>query len=290
MLKHNDFPALYLASDNASAEAQTALLRYHRFNNLLLIAGAGAAAWSTSSKYMAILSAALFLGSLFLYIYGQQTNLQAKWYQARALAESVKTSTWRFVMLAEPFADSAEGASEEKFRLLLDELLAENKGMGAYLGGAWSDRDQITPQMLRTRNCSFKEKNDGYLQARIDEQRRWYARKSGDNRKSAKKWFIGLCILYFGVISCLMVRIAAPATPYLPIDALAVAAGCAIGWTQLKRFNELASAYGLTAHEIGIIKSRYVSVHDEDSLARFVSDSENAFSREHTQWAARRDH
>jgi SMODS and SLOG-associating 2TM effector domain 1 len=88
----------------------------------------------------------------------------------------------------------------------------------------------------------------------------------------------------------LLVRIARPAIPYFPVEVIAVAASSVIGWMQLKRFDELASAYGLTAHEIGIIKTRFESVNDAATLSRFVSDAENAFSREHTQWAARRDH
>lgn len=289
-LRHADFPALCLAADSASIEAQNSLIFYHRCNNILLIAGAGAAAWSTSSRVAAIASAVLFLGSLFLYLYGRHNDLQAKWYQARALAESVKTATWRFVMCAEPFHDAREEGSLDTFRRLLDELLAENRGIGEYLSGDWADKDQITPQMLAVRGSDFDRKRQMYLACRIDDQRSWYARKATDNRLASRKWFRILCALYGVAIVCLLVRVSAPDTPYLPIDVLAVAAGCAIGWIQLKRFDELASAYALTAQEIGIVKSRFLSVSDSGALARFVGDAENAFSREHTQWAARRDH
>jgi hypothetical protein len=88
----------------------------------------------------------------------------------------------------------------------------------------------------------------------------------------------------------LLFKIASPDLQYLPIEVLAVVATSLIAWKQLKRFDELASAYSLTAHELGIIKSRFSAVENRDALAAFVSDAENAFSREHTQWAARRDH
>lgn len=88
----------------------------------------------------------------------------------------------------------------------------------------------------------------------------------------------------------LLIQIAKPTITLLPIDVAAVIASSILGWMQIKRYDELASAYGLTANEIGIIKSRYISVRTQDDLSAFVSDSENAFSREHTQWAARRDH
>lgn len=64
-------------------------------------------------------------------------------------------------------------------------------------------------------------------------------------------------------------------------------ASAIIGWTQVKKFNELASSYTLTAHEIGIIQSKVHDAQDEDAFSDFVNEAEQAFSREHTQWVAR---
>jgi len=232
---------------------------------------------------------AFFFGSLLLFIYGQYQDFQGRWYKARALAESVKTATWRLIMSAEPFTEVAQEANLEKFRKLLTELLDENKGIGAHLGGEWSDQDEITPEMSGTLGQSFEVKRDRYLEERIDDQRKWYAKKSGDNRRASRKYFGLLCGAYGIAIILLLVRIGAPQTPYLPIEVFAVIASSIIGWKEIKRFDELVSSYGLAAHELGIIKSRYTSVTDEAHLSSFVADAENAFSREHTQWAARRN-
>ena len=191
------------------------------------------------------------------------------------------------MMNTEPFALSQE-ESVDSFRKLLNELLNENKGIGAYLAGDWADKDQITAKMLEIRSSSYSEKRIMYLDHRIDEQLKWYAYKSGENRKSAKNWFTGLCLLYGLAILFSFVKVAYPEQNFLPIEVFAVAASTVIGWTQTKRFDELSSAYGLTAHEIGIIKSRYSIVDNDEKLSSFVSDAENAFSREHTQWAARK--
>jgi hypothetical protein len=289
MMNDQDFPALYVSADRASIEAQSELLLIYRLNGILLVSGATLALFSSMSRIVAILTAVAFLSSLFLAILSNYNKLHKKWYQARALAESVKTATWRFMMDAEPFALPPE-ESMESFRCLLTELLNENKGIGSYLAGDWSDKDQITQKMLEIRSSSYPEKRNIYLDDRIDEQRKWYAFKSGENRKSAKYWFIILCFFYGLAILFSFVRIAYPEQPFLPIEVFAVAASTVIGWTQIKRFAELSSAYGLTAHEIGIIKSRYSAVDNDIKLSSFVSDAENAFSREHTQWAARRDH
>jgi len=62
-----------------------------------------------------------------------------------------------------------------------------------------------------------------------------------------------------------------------------------LGWVQIKRYQELASSYSLTAHEITFAKNELVQKDTESKFAAFVADTENAFSREHTQWYARKD-
>ena len=284
------FPALYHAADEASNEAQSSLLLFHKLNSIFLVLAAICALVSIQNSYYAIASAILFFCSLAAYAYSRVRDFQGRWYQARALAESVKTVTWRLIMSAEPFGKVGEEANLEEFRKVLAELLQDNKGIDEQLSGDWSQHDQITPEMRNVLSLPFADKRQFYLEKRIDDQRRWYAKKSGDNRKSSKQYFIMLCGIYAIAIILLLIRIANPETKLLPIDVLAVIASAIIGWMQIKRFNDLASAYGLTAHEVGIIKSRYESVKTNEHLSAFVSDAENAFSREHTQWAARRDH
>ena len=58
---------------------------------------------------------------------------------------------------------------------------------------------------------------------------------------------------------------------------------------QAKKFSELAASYTLAAHEINIIKSLSLEEMTEEEFSIFVGDAENAFSREHTQWVARKD-
>ena len=288
-MRHESFPALYCAADAASEAAQKALLKAHQVNYFLLIAGAVTALLGPS-RWFAVLSALLFLASLLAYVYIQQQDFQGLWYRARALAESVKTATWRLVMSAHPFSKKTEQENLELFRRLLAELLQENRGIGQHLAGDWSGQDQVTPEMLSVLREPYDTKKIRYLNDRIDDQRKWYAKKSGENRAASASFFYWTCGAYAIAIALLLVRIGMPDAPYLPIEVFAVVASSFIGWKQIKRFDELASAYGLTAHELGIVKSGYESVGDPDYLASFVSDAENAFSREHTQWAARRDH
>lgn len=58
---------------------------------------------------------------------------------------------------------------------------------------------------------------------------------------------------------------------------------------QAKRFTELSTSYALTANEIALIREDAYGLEEDVELSKFVGDAENAFSREHTQWEARKD-
>ena len=66
-------------------------------------------------------------------------------------------------------------------------------------------------------------------------------------------------------------------------------ASAVLSWLQAKKHRELSTSYSLAAHEIVLIKGEVVSIQTESNLSDFVMNSENAFSREHTQWAARKN-
>ena len=85
----------------------------------------------------------------------------------------------------------------------------------------------------------------------------------------------------------LLYRIKDPSAS-VPVEVIATAAGAVLTWLQAKKHSELNSSYGLTAHEIVLIKGEALSVKTEKELSEFVVNSESAFSREHTQWAARK--
>jgi len=79
--------------------------------------------------------------------------------------------------------------------------------------------------------------------------------------------------------------------PQSPLDYAAVlsAAGAAlISWTQVKKYQELAQSYDVTAQELGMVAEQLRHIGDEPRFSTFVSEAESAISREHTLWVARR--
>jgi hypothetical protein len=78
-------------------------------------------------------------------------------------------------------------------------------------------------------------------------------------------------------------------SPINPTGTFSTLAAAAMAWLQVKRYQELAQSYLLAAHELGLIEAQSLHVHTEVELSAFVANAENAISREHTMWVARRD-
>lgn len=284
-----ELPALYRSADAASRRAQNEYLLLFAANGMALVIGSLFATTLASWAYSAIVGTICFLTSLGLFLSGQLRESRQRWYQARALAESIKTSTWRYLMRADPYDKGTTEEADTLFRKVLSELIKDNQSLGRSIADGSCDGDQVTTSMRQTQQESYAVKKELYHSKRIKDQRAWYQRKAKYNARQSRVFCVLICVAYVALAVMMLVRIRQPDGSY-PIAVFSVLASVLISWTQLKRFDELASAYALTAHEVGIIESRYNRVVSVEGLSDFVADAENAFSREHTQWVARRDH
>jgi hypothetical protein len=284
-----DYPGLYQAADAESTRAQTCYFRCLYWFLLLLTFGAIANLF-VASNLSALVATSLFLAALLFSALLAWKRYDRTWFSARAVAESVKTLTWRYMMCAEPYQAALSNIEVRKLFLSdLQEILKENQEITKELCDESASQDPISPTMDTVRGLTASDRLSFYIKKRILEQGGWYSRKAKTNKKDGAKWFFGIVILNGLAILCSIFRIAFLNWSYLPTDVFAVAAASAVCWLQAKRFTELSTSYALTSHEITIIRGRVPTVASEDELSQFVSDTENAFSREHTQWAARRD-
>jgi hypothetical protein len=172
--------------------------------------------------------------------------------------------------------------------MLLRKLLGEHKDLAQHFGGEGKD-DQLTADMLTIRSHEYEGRRRAYCEYRVDDQLRWYSAKAVWNRRVGHRWFILMIVLHAAAVVAALIRIAHPSLSLLPTDLFVVMGASALSWIQLKRFDELAAAYSLTAHEIRIAKDDIVRACSEVAFSKAVADTENAFSREHTQWAARKE-
>ncbi|MDN4641785.1 DUF4231 domain-containing protein [Agreia sp. PsM10] len=284
-----DFPALYRATNNKSLQGQQEFLRLFRLRLFsLLIAAIGGAvaipvfgiavgAWLAFIAFVVALGAELLLAS---------RKPERIWYEGRAAAESVKTLTWRFMVGGETFESTAPIGQAER------ELLRELKGIlqdlnELDLSSSDASSSQISDQMRAIRLLPFNDRRDLYRWGRIDDQRKWYAKKALWNSTRASRWsgvVIGSEVA--GVLLGGLVAFGA-----LTFDALGILAAIAAtvtAWVQAKQHQNLATAYSITSLELASVLSEIDLIEDESNWAKFVGQSEEAISREHTLWRASR--
>jgi hypothetical protein len=291
-LDEESLPSLYRTADSISASSQKEHFNFAIGYLGLLFLGS-ILAYMTSfcpdSKSIAIAAALSFLGSLALSLVAFFQRPESSWYSARAVAESVKTRAWRWMMRAEPYTDreSIEQARKE-FISDLKAILDQNREMANRIDGTHCCGDAITNKMESIRRMGFDERFEVYKSARIQNQLGWYQRKTLFNRRRAKQWLSVSVCLNVMAIFLLLCKISDP-TLSLPIEVLAFLAGSTLTWSQMKKYRELATSYGLTAHEITLVKGEAANISEERHFSEFVLNSENAFSREHTQWVARKE-
>jgi len=234
----------------------------------------------------AVAALALAVG-LWLTATLRNTKKAEAWYDGRALAESTKSMAWKYMMKAEPYgADLSSRQADELFCNDLEKLLSE-AGSHA-LPGASAAGAQITDAMVAVRSLDPPVRLATYLRSRVEDQRDWYSRRSGDHAKSSRRWFRVTI-----AVNVMALLLAVTAVVWFPVSGAVgvatTAASCCVAWMQLQRYAELAHSYSFTSHEIGLLAPRASGIQSDDDLARFVSDCETAFSREHTMWRARRE-
>jgi hypothetical protein len=282
----DEFPNLYRNASLTSGKAQKSFFRALGFSLSLLVFASILSVLNLASAGFAYLQVVVLLASLALTIYLSFNQPQKTWYGARALAESVKTVTWRFIMRAEPYNEKLE-QSKRHFVANLEKILNDNTVLSKII--AFNTGDEITEKMNNIRSMPIAMRREFYARHRVENQLEWYRTKAILNDANSRNWYAALFVIQAVAIGFAISRIIYPASEYWPTDIFVTAASCCLAWLQTKRFQELAASYSLTAHDISLLKEKFADAKTELKFSAFVGDAENAFSREHTQWRARRD-
>lgn len=286
-MEYDALPSLYRSADKLSLDAQNAFFRTLRWHLVFLVTAAALSVLNIPHWLGALTQVIALVGALGTSLYLMIMRPERTWYGARAVAESVKTLTWRFVSRAEPFNDTDEEA-RTRFAAKLREVTSQNEEVASRLTIEGVARN-ITPEMLEIRSLSLNERSTRYTVARIEDQLAWYSVKARRAERDAKRFFGAVVTLNILALLFAILRIRFPETPYWPTDVFVTLSASVLSWIQARRFSELSASYNLAAHEIALIRDGATAPSNEDSFSRFVSDTENAFSREHTQWVARKD-
>lgn len=286
-MEEQDFPALYRSADKLSLDSQKHFFCILMIHLVVLIVAAALSAVNITEKWVYILQLLALMAALGCSVYLWGVRPDRYWYAGRAVAESVKTITWRYVSKAEPF-QTEDMMAKNDFKQSLRMIFEQNQDVCSKLID-YANQEQFTVAMQEMRSSSLDNRKNNYCEKRIRDQREWYAKKAAFNKKKANLFFWGLIIANFIGVVLAILKVAEINPIYLPVDVIIALASSLLSWIQAKRFTELSASYALTAHEIGFINEQIATINSEDDFSKFVGDAENAFSREHTQWAARRD-
>lgn len=292
-ISEGDFTSLYLAADDASKSTQKNYVTIVALDLSLMVVAAALAVYNyecTESKLILyILSGLFLLTSTFLTIVLLTRKFEDFWYQGRALAESCKTLTWRFMTRSELFEDSAPLQEvKAKFVQRVQELTAEFPDLNKVMKAELLNKPVITQKMLDVRNLDMIDRKQYYIDQRIENQKAWYASKASYNNKQYILWFCIIIVSQGLSLISIVILISNPKTNWNLVGLFTTVSAASLSWLQIKRHQELKQAYTTTSKELNMIVALADNINSETEFSKFVLDSENAVSREHTLWLAQR--
>lgn len=295
-MKDEDFPNYFQASDKASNNSQKYYLYVVRVDLISMIIAAAFAIFNYQLEerklFLHILTGLSLSIGVIATIILLCKKFEDYWYQGRALAESCKTITWRFVSRAEYFEreeiDLDEIQVRNKFIERIKSLANEFPELKKIMSSKILSKSIITDKMLEIREWNLEERKDFYTQERIIDQKEWYSDRAYENKKAYNFWFGFIIISQVIAIFSTVYLIKYPESNWNLISLFTTLSASAISWLQIRQHQALKQAYTTAAEELNYIQELAKDIITEEDFAEFVLDSENAISREHTVWLAQR--
>ena len=286
VLAEADMPSMFRATDAAAKRGRSSTFwRAGVYLSLLVGAAIGSAInWESPSgsvDFGAALASIALLLALILALWTQSRRPEAQWYAGRAGAESVKSLTWLYCSHGIPFTGEASDM-DALFVARLTSIKNELKDL------EWpaSSGAQITQRMRSLRADDWTTRANTYRYGRVQDQLEWYSRKAEFNAKRETWLSWGAAAITFGGMIVAVLQI----MNVFDFDGVGIAAAAAAAltaWAQAQQHRTLASAYALASQELSLVQAQMQEIKESD-WAQAVSDAEEAISREHTMWLARR--
>lgn len=289
-MKDKDFPNWFQVADELAKKYQKQFYGLYLLHLIFLVLLTGLSLYPNVSKWTISLQIMIVVGVLLSSLGLFLSKPDRKWYSARSLAESLRTITWRYVTRAEPFHEDSDVA-KVKFINAVKKITNQNQDLKLLISCDINE-NLISSEMESLRNGTLQRRKSAYLGSRIESQLEWYKKNSRTNNLMSNILFSIVILLNIVAVILAASRLGYVEEKIWPTDVIVTIAIGLVGWIQVKKYSELSASYSLTASEITQIKIDYFlyPIKDEKTFSNFVGDTENAFSREHTQWYARKDH
>jgi hypothetical protein len=288
-LQWDDFPDLQQAGEDVSATSQWLFTRWVKATLLLTVLAAIMGA--VDQAWAGWVAAGAFGSSLLLGVLALGRDIESRWYDARALAETVKSMTWKYAVGSAEYPERGPATREahERFERRLATLLAVLRKLDT-LPPPHDDPSDGEVEALRA--APLCTRTEAYLEGRLRDQLYWYTLAALHHRAWARVWQATTAVLQTaGIAGAVLKGLRVTSIDWLGIAAAAAAAAAA--WLQTKDHVTLSRAYSVTAHELRLAQARTPrglngDAKAEERWAAFVDDTEQAISREHNLWLGRR--
>lgn len=292
-MNDNNYPNYFVAGDSASKKAQFWYIRLFGVDLLLMVLSAILSIYNyqteESKTIVYIISGILLLGAMFISIFLKVKKYEDIWYRGRALAESCKTLTWRFIMSSEYFENNIpKEEADRRFIKRIREINNEFSDLNKILSSKQLNLPIITNEMERVRNLSLNDKKTYYLNNRIQNQIDWYSSKAEDSKFKYDIWFFTIIVLQFLALISIGFLIKYPSSDFNFVGVFSTIAASGFSWLQVKKYQENKEAYTTANSELNLIKAEGNKNFSNNEFSEYVLDSENAMSREHTMWLAQK--
>lgn len=285
------FPAAFEAADHFSLGGQRKTLRGTSARLILTVVATLCLSigplWPTEIgehreiEVVGIVAAALFLMAFVYEVWLLRLKPEREWYDGRAVAESIKTLSWRYAVGGNPYPVGEH--VDESFELHIKGLGTDVKA----LQGAVATGGSPTAWMRRLRSADLETRRNSYIEGRVRDQAQWYARKARHNLRRARMWSLTLLVAEaLGVVLALLKALSFIEIDLASLAAAVIASGAA--WLAVKQHESVGAAYTMASLELASVHVRLLSVDDERQWAEEVASAEEAVSREHTMWRASR--
>jgi hypothetical protein len=284
-MKEEDYPSFFQAADD---EAKSAQRSYVGLTAATLTLGVSAPVFAITGGLTnatwpwAVLTLVLGLSIVLRWVNRAQRSDQ-RWFKARALAESVKSSSWRYMMRASPFDEGAH--PEAPFVARMRELFKTVPLEGVTKVDV--SATEITPRMKEVRAASFDKRRAIYVDERLNNQIGWYQGRAASAATGSRRMAVlSTAAEGAAVVAALLLALSAQIANIVGVGTSLAAAGTA--WAQLRRYDEIAPSFELAAQELRLARETLSAAASEDDFLLQVVAAEDSISREHTMWATKR--
>lgn len=296
--EYEDFNQLFICSDVNSNRFQKKFICLKRLQITALSASAFVAIfpWSWVPPVFIFF---VFLAALSV-VLGWWKKYDQKWYLWRSIAESIKSTSWQYIMQGEKFRpDLPSSKATIEFEKFVMQLIGDFRNEFPLINFSEFAMLEKSPSkvMDEIRNLDLKSRSQFYIEKRINPQKEWYTKKSRSaevlNDRFMVLAFISFVLAAVSVVLDLM-RIPLAELYGTAFGSFFVTVGLSfLTWIQIRNYSNLSISYNYTAIEIEQLRVEFEDEiascgFDDKKFAELIQNSENAFSREHTSWRARK--